>query len=405
MNRSVTYIAVLTLVLLTFIIISFKYLMNRHQQDDKIRIGITITNEDQRRALKNIIPDHAEIDRAGYVELTTRWKEFFILQKNGLQPELVFEVNKHDLIDSQFYQLSQIDSILASLQQRFQPIVRIEKIGESEFYKSPINGILVSDFASQNDNRPTILLTAVHHGNELLGVNICLYILEFLCSNYGSDNRVTDWIDNLAIWLVPVVNPDGYSLVMDKSRKMIWRKNLRDNNGDGQFTPELDGVDLNRNYDFNWAKQGDQLPNSNYYAGAFPFSEPETQAIRDLARREKFKFHLDFHSAGEMILYPRKLSSSTEDENKMISFAQELADNITKLCSIARYGIAPLNMNAGQCSSWMFNEVGALSVIIEAGNSFFPEQQDLNRIVAENAKAAFWLFDRALKMQLEDDTL
>lgn len=403
MNRSFKLVGVLTIILVTIIIISFRLLITRQRQDDKIRIGIKITNENQRQTLKEIIPNLKDIDRAEYLEFTTRWKEFFILQNNGLEPELVFDVNKRDLIDSRFYQLSQVDSILEALHQRFHAFTRIEKIGESAFYQFPVKGIKLSNSLAGNESKPSILITAAHHGNELLGVNICLYILDFLCSNYSRNVQVKNWIDNSLIWIIPVVNPDGYNLVMDNDHKMIWRKNLRDNNGDGQFTPELDGVDLNRNYDFNWAKHGDQFPNSNYYPGPFPFSEPETRAIRDLARRENFQYHLDFHSSGEMILYPGKLHSSIEDENKIITFARELANNITKQCAISKYGIAPLNINAGQCALWMYDEIGALSVIVEAGNSFFPEQNDLDRIIEENARAAFWLFDHAVKMHNKKD--
>ena len=68
------------------------------------------------------------------------------------------------------------------------------------------------------------------------------------------------WVDNLEIWFVPVVNPDGYQFVFNNQSQIIWRKNLRDNNNDGKFSPEIDGVDLNRNYDYHWAIEGDRFP-------------------------------------------------------------------------------------------------------------------------------------------------
>ena len=46
-----------------------------------------------------------------------------------------------------------------------------------------------------------------------------------------------------------VANPDGYQYTFDPER--LWRKNLRDNNDDGQITVG-DGVDPNRNFDEHW---------------------------------------------------------------------------------------------------------------------------------------------------------
>ena len=62
--------------------------------------------------------------------------------------------------------------------------------------------------------------------------------------------RVTYLVDNREIWIVPMLNPDGY--VIDREGTG-WRKNARDNNENDRFDPEYDGVDLNRNYPFEWS--------------------------------------------------------------------------------------------------------------------------------------------------------
>ena len=76
----------------------------------------------------------------------------------------------------------------------------------------------------------------------------------------------------------PRANPDGYQYTFDVDR--LWRKNLRDNNGDGEITPG-DGVDLNRNYPEHW-NYDDEGSSSTFasetYRGPAPVSEPETQA-------------------------------------------------------------------------------------------------------------------------------
>ena len=47
-----------------------------------------------------------------------------------------------------------------------------------------------------------------------------------------------------------MANPDGYDFTFTEGNR-LWRKNLRDNNGDGQITVG-DGVDLNRNFAEKW---------------------------------------------------------------------------------------------------------------------------------------------------------
>ena len=64
----------------------------------------------------------------------------------------------------------------------------------------------------------------------------------------------------------------------------MWRKNLRDNNEDGIFEEDEDGVDINRNYSYAWANDDDGSsghPASETYRGTEPFSEPETKAIKE----------------------------------------------------------------------------------------------------------------------------
>ena len=67
-----------------------------------------------------------------------------------------------------------------------------------------------------------------------------------------------------------LANPDGYQYTFDHER--LWRKNLRDNNGDGQIAAG-DGVDPNRNFDEHWDydNEGSSTnPSSDTYRGPAP---------------------------------------------------------------------------------------------------------------------------------------
>ena len=67
------------------------------------------------------------------------------------------------------------------------------------------------------------------------------------------EDWITDLVNNYEIWIVPLINPDGY--VYDREDpSRFWRKNLRDNNNDN-ILDSCDGVDLNRNYPLGWKDQ------------------------------------------------------------------------------------------------------------------------------------------------------
>ena len=61
----------------------------------------------------------------------------------------------------------------------------------------------------------------------------------------ANDKDVKSLLKSNELWFVLVHNPDGYQYTFDHER--LWRKNVRDNNGDGQITVG-DGVDPNRNF-------------------------------------------------------------------------------------------------------------------------------------------------------------
>ena len=122
-------------------------------------------------------------------------------------------------------------------------------------------------------------------------------------------------------WFVLVANPDGYQYTFDHER--LWRKNLRDNNGDGQ-TQVGDGVDPNRNFPNHWGydEEGSSaIQSSDTYRGPAPMSEPETQAMVGLLDRIGFAFQVNFHSAGQWLLYAEGWQTGTPTADDPIYYA------------------------------------------------------------------------------------
>jgi len=144
---------------------------------------------------------------------------------------------------------------------------------------------------------PKIVFIGGQHAREWISPATVMYIYNQLVTLYGTDPLVTAWLNQIAIVIVPVSNPDGYDFAWTNNR--MWRKNRRANGG--SF-----GVDLNRNWDTHWCGIGSSRnPASDTYCGTAPFSEPETTGISNLIKGlGNVISAIDWHSYSQLILRP-----------------------------------------------------------------------------------------------------
>lgn len=323
---------------------------------------------------------------------------YLFLVVSGFKVAMLSKRGKNSSIPSSYMPLEEIDFKLNRVRQKFPDIFYIEEIGETTSLGLPIWAVKVSDHASQREDEPRILFAGVHHAREPIGANICLELIETLCEKYGKDMKITDWVNSIEIWFVPIVNPDGYKYILDNELNFPWwRKNLRDNDGDGVFNPLYDGVDLNRNYDYNWSQGGDGKPGSWFYRGRRPFSENETRAIMNLAIRENFVIGISYHSYGESILFPWGNFERPPDLDLIVDIANRMASKISRQSGHGKYSILPLNGRVGQSSIWMYGHLKVLDYIVEVGTEYFPAEEHIPFILQENVKGAFYLLERLLE--------
>ena len=325
----------------------------------------------------------------------SRWS---IANMISLGPGLAVLDGRTTTVPSAYPPLEELEYLFVDLVRQYPNLVTIQKIGTSTAWQQPIYGIRISNESKENDDEPAVLFSSLHHAREPVGVFICKAIMQELLSNYGTSPSHTRLVDSLEIWLVPIVNPDGYRYLMENQRNFPWwRKNLRDNNNDGRFDPMVDGVDLNRNYDYNWGDGGDGNPGSWFYRGSQAFSEMEIQAIRDLALRRNFVMGVSYHSYGEAILYPWANYHRPPDQDLILDVARQCAKQITQLSGKGSYHVLPLNGRVGQSSIWMYGELGAIDFICETGDDYFANPEDIPHIVQQNVRGAMHLMERALR--------
>ena len=155
--------------------------------------------------------------------------------------------------------------------------------------------------------KPKVLYDSTQHAREWLATETNRRLFKYFLDH--KDDEATDIpqiLRSTEVWFVPVVNPDGYDYTFVSEDTRFWRKNLRDNDADGAITA-FDGVDPNRNWPTKWRfdpEGASDDPSSETFRGTGPASEPEVRAYRSLMASLRAKFQIDYHTFGELILYP-----------------------------------------------------------------------------------------------------
>jgi len=192
-----------------------------------------------------------------------------------------------------------------ALSKQYPGLTKLETIGTSVQGK-PIIAVKVTRGARQlrDGARPGVLYSSAQHAREWITPEMNRRLLHYFLERYPSDPQIRRIVDTTELWFLPVANPDGYDYTFTEGHR-LWRKNLRDNDGDGQITG-ADGVDPNRNFPTKWGYDNEGSSSSfgsETYRGAAPASEPETRAMDGLVRRVRPEFQVNYHSAAQLLLY------------------------------------------------------------------------------------------------------
>ncbi len=205
-----------------------------------------------------------------------------------------------------YYTYAEMTQLLDQLHDQY-PTLTSPKISLGQSWEGRDIWAMRISAVPEGEPAPTVLLDGVHHAREPIGCNIIVDFARYLLERYGSDPEVTWLLDHWVLWILPVLNPDGYTYNETPQSGGWWRKNKRDNNNNGTFEEDYDGVDPNRNYAYQWGYDNTGSspdPGSQVYRGPAPFSEPENQAIRWLVDSIQPVIVLNYHSYSNLLLYP-----------------------------------------------------------------------------------------------------
>jgi len=245
---------------------------------------------------------------------------------------------------------------------------------------------ITSNVGVAND-RPAFVLDSQHHAREVMTPEIAKDMIDYLTSRYATDPQVRRWVDNIDIYVVPSVNPDGALYVFQHDN--MWRKNRH---------PSC-AVDVNRNYPFAWGSCNGSSANcaDETYRGFEPGSELETQGMLQLATNAHAFYALSYHTYGEYIMYSYGCQNPDE-MTAMGEVAQSLNSILLDDAGVANsYTVGPIwsaiyLVDGGSVDTW-YAQHGTYAYTIEASaSSFQPDYATWRDVTVQRQRTAWQFF-------------
>jgi len=301
-----------------------------------------------------------------------------------------------------YHSYSEVVAILFALNETYPGVVDVFSVGKS------ILGLDIYCVRLTNESnrmsKPEVFFVGYHHAREPITYELTLYFAVYAATNFGSNATITSLLNRSEIYIIVALNVDGFDLfahndwqrknaqpsdedgdgrldedppedengngfieqLMDYTNPLnpqFIRWEGQDNDSDGQYAEDwIGGVDLNRNYNYSWAA-GSANPGSETYRGTAPFSEPETQVVRDFVREHHFTYAVSFHSGAELVLYPWGYTyAPPPDVARFIEVSQDLS---TLTGGTTYEQSSSLYPSYGLWDDWMYGVAGVYALTCE----------------------------------------
>jgi len=275
------------------------------------------------------------------------------LYESGFKPEVLFEnvskmkrwMHNPELLHV-FHSYAQMTNELQNIVNVYPGIANLYNLGSSVQNRT-IWGLKITNNPDIEENEPEVRICGCHHGDELMSVELPLLLAWYLVENYASDPYIKYLVDNREIWIIPMVNPDG--------REHVTRYNAN-------------GVDINRDYGYMWRDKQSSSPS--------PFSQPETQVIRDHALDNNFVLSLSFHTSGDIVNYIWNYKGQPVPDHDVVSHLSQQYGSHNGYWVVEGYD---WYQTCGDTNDFSYGCRGGMDWTIEVQNSNIPQAWDFNR--------------------------
>ncbi|XP_042244200.1 probable carboxypeptidase X1 isoform X1 [Thunnus maccoyii] len=220
------------------------------------------------------------------------------------------EQGSKDGLDFRHHNYKEMRKLMKSVTEECPDITRIYTIGKS-YMGLKLYVMEISDNPGKHElGEPEFRYVAGMHGNEALGRELVLNLMQYMCREYKRGNqRIVRLITETRIHLMPSMNPDGYETAYEKGSELAgW--------AEGRYS--FDGIDLNSNFpDLNnimWDAQeaaadkskvpNHYIPIPEYYTREDATVAPETRAVINWMQDIPFVLSANLHGGELVITYP-----------------------------------------------------------------------------------------------------
>ncbi|SNR54864.1 M14 family zinc carboxypeptidase [Blastococcus mobilis] len=308
--------------------------------------------------------------------------------------------------------LDDYNADMAALERDHPDLVELITLPHPSLDGRKIHGVEIGkDVRGPDRGLPTFLMLGVHHAREWPSGEHAMEFAVDLVTNYGTDARITDLVDRSRVVVVPVVNVDGFHLsrtdgglvdlretdgggtatILGTPGNAYKRKNCRV--VDGQDTPDGScalavtsnggygvGVDPNRNYGGYWGGPGaSDLFADPTYRGAAPFSEPETQNIRELVSSRHVTTLITNHTFSNLVLRPNGAAPDLVAPSEGMPLGdpfdeaalKALGDEMAAQNGYTSQHAWELYDTTGSTEDWSYNATGGFGYTFEIGPDEF----------------------------------
>lgn len=241
-------------------------------------------------------------------------------------------------------------------------------------------------------DKPKLFINAAIHAREYTTAPLVLEFARWLVNGHGSDADATWILDEHEVHLMLHANPDGRKRA---ETGLSWRKNVNNNHC---ANTNSRGVDLNRNFSFQWNSTFGQGSSGNAcsltYRGPSAGSEPEVQAVQNYARSlwpdrrgpglndaapaDTSGIHLDIHSFSELVLWPWGATNTPAPNGPALQTLGRKFAFFNGYTPTQSIGLYPTD---GTSDGPSYGELGVAAYTFELGTSFFQSCSVYNSVI------------------------